>query len=193
MERRLPELLVSGRPFDGAAVHLAQRDTTFAAVSRATLPEIEAFKKRMGWKFKWVSSFGNDFNCDYHVSFAKEEKAKGKVYYNYEMTEFPSEEASGRERVLSRRSGRNFSHLFQLCARARPDDVLMMGVLGGEELLGLLEGVVVDERRVDDLLGEDPLVAGRSSACLVVWPRATSSTSRRTSSLRCLFQTWRPV
>ena len=49
----------------------------------------------MGWQFKWVSSYGNDFNLDYHVSFSKEEKAKGKVYYNYEMMEFPSEEAPG--------------------------------------------------------------------------------------------------
>src|SRR6195256_418573 len=48
--------------FDGAVIHLAQRDVTFVAVSRAPLAEIEAFKKRMGWGFKWVSSFGSDFN-----------------------------------------------------------------------------------------------------------------------------------
>ena len=64
-------------------------------VSRAPLPEIEAFKKRMGWKFKWVSSFGNDFNHDYHVSFTKDELANGKGYYNYGGMEFPSEEAPG--------------------------------------------------------------------------------------------------
>jgi predicted dithiol-disulfide oxidoreductase (DUF899 family) len=81
--------------FDGATVHLANRDVTLAVVSRATLPEIQAFKKRMGWRFKWVSSFENDFNRDYHVSFTKDEVAKGKVYYNYEMVEFPSEEAPG--------------------------------------------------------------------------------------------------
>jgi predicted dithiol-disulfide oxidoreductase (DUF899 family) len=81
--------------FDGAAVHLANRDVTLAVVSRATLPEIEAFKKRMGWRFKWVSSFANDFNYDYHVSFTKEEMAKDKVYYNYDMMEFPSDEAPG--------------------------------------------------------------------------------------------------
>jgi predicted dithiol-disulfide oxidoreductase (DUF899 family) len=81
--------------FDGAIVHLAQRDVTFVAISRAPLPQIEAFKKRMGWRFKWVSSYGNDFNRDYHVSFTKDEKAQGKVYYNYDMSEFPSEEAPG--------------------------------------------------------------------------------------------------
>jgi predicted dithiol-disulfide oxidoreductase (DUF899 family) len=81
--------------FDGAIVHLAQRDVTFVAISRAPLPQIEAFQKRMGWRFKWVSSHANDFNFDYHVSFTKDEKAKGKVYYNYDMSEFQSEEGPG--------------------------------------------------------------------------------------------------
>ena len=81
--------------FDGPAVHLAHRDVNFLVVSRAPLAQIEAFKKRMGWRFNWVSSHGNDFNHDYHVSFTKAEKAAGKVYYNYQMTDFPSEEAPG--------------------------------------------------------------------------------------------------
>src|SRR5256714_14895651 len=80
---------------DGALVHLAQRDVSFVAVSRAPLAKIEAFKKRMGWRFNWVSSYQSDFNHDYHASFTKEEKAKGKVDYNYEMMEFPSQEAPG--------------------------------------------------------------------------------------------------
>jgi len=80
---------------DGAVVHLAQRDVTLLAVSRAPLAQIEAFKKRMGWRFKWVSSYENDFNRDFHVTFTKEELAKGKVYYNYDIGEFPSEEAPG--------------------------------------------------------------------------------------------------
>src|SRR5712692_7114040 len=81
--------------FDGAVVHLAHRDVTLLAVSRAPLPQIEAFKRRMGWRFKWVSSYGNDFNRDYHVSFTTDEMAQGKVNYNYEMREFGSEEAPG--------------------------------------------------------------------------------------------------
>ena len=80
---------------DGALVHLAHRDVTFVVVSRAPLFKIEPFKKRMGWRFNWVSSYGNDFNFDYHVSFTKDEMAKGKVYYNYDMNEFPSEEGPG--------------------------------------------------------------------------------------------------
>jgi predicted dithiol-disulfide oxidoreductase (DUF899 family) len=80
---------------DGSVVHLAHRDVTFVVVSRAPLPKIEAFKKRMGWRFKWVSSYGSDFNFDYHVSFTKDEMTKGKVYYNYDMNEFPSDEGPG--------------------------------------------------------------------------------------------------
>ena len=80
---------------DGALVHLNARDVTLLAVSRAPLPQIEAFKKRMGWRFKWVSSYGNNFNYDYHVSATKEEIAKGKMYYNYEMEELGVEELPG--------------------------------------------------------------------------------------------------
>ncbi len=81
--------------FDGSTIHLANRDTTLAVISRAPLAEIEAFKKRMGWKFQWVSSFGSDFNFDYHVSFKPEERAGGKVYYNYAFEEFPPDEGPG--------------------------------------------------------------------------------------------------
>ena len=81
--------------FDGANIHLAQRDVAFVVVSRAPLAEIDAYKKRMGWRFKWVSSYGGDFNRDFHVSFTPEEKASGKVEYNYAVGSFPSEEAPG--------------------------------------------------------------------------------------------------
>jgi predicted dithiol-disulfide oxidoreductase (DUF899 family) len=81
--------------FDGAAIHLAHRDVTFLVVSRAPLPQIEAFKKRMGWRFKWVSSSGNDFNYDYHVSFRETDRKSGNTYYNYKVQPFPSEEAPG--------------------------------------------------------------------------------------------------
>ena len=81
---------------DGALVHLAHRDVTLLAVSRAPLSQIEAFKRRMGWRFKWVSSYGNDFNRDYHVSFTTDDIARGKTYYNYAERESPSEgEAPG--------------------------------------------------------------------------------------------------
>lgn len=81
--------------FDGPTIHLANRDVTLAVISHAPIAEIETFKKRMGWKFHWASSFGSDFNYDYHVSFTPEERAKGKVSYNYTEMGFPSEEAPG--------------------------------------------------------------------------------------------------
>jgi predicted dithiol-disulfide oxidoreductase (DUF899 family) len=80
---------------DGALPHLAARDVTMVMVSRAPLAKIETFKKRMGWRFNWVSSYGTDFNPDFGVSFTKDEMAQGKVNYNYTMQEFPSEEAPG--------------------------------------------------------------------------------------------------
>jgi predicted dithiol-disulfide oxidoreductase (DUF899 family)/uncharacterized damage-inducible protein DinB len=81
--------------FDGARVHLEQRDAAFAVISRATSPEIEEFKSRMGWRFPWVSSNGSDFNYDYKVSFTKEDMTPGKRPYNYGTVDFPSEEGPG--------------------------------------------------------------------------------------------------
>jgi predicted dithiol-disulfide oxidoreductase (DUF899 family) len=68
---------------DPTLVHLAQRDTAFVAVSRAPLSEIERFKARMGWQFRWVSSHGTDFNRDFRVSFTAEERARGEADYNF--------------------------------------------------------------------------------------------------------------
>jgi predicted dithiol-disulfide oxidoreductase (DUF899 family) len=81
--------------FDGANWHLPQRDVTFVVISRAPLSKLESYKKRMGWRFKWLSSDGNDFNFDYHVSFTKEDEKKNKVYYNYGEGEFMSDELPG--------------------------------------------------------------------------------------------------
>jgi predicted dithiol-disulfide oxidoreductase (DUF899 family) len=101
---------------DGALVHLAHRDVTLVAISRAPLPEIEAFKKRMGWRFKWLSSFGSDFNADYHVSFSGDELAKGEVYYNYHLTSFPSEEGPGASVFYKDQNGTVF-HTYSAYAR----------------------------------------------------------------------------
>jgi predicted dithiol-disulfide oxidoreductase (DUF899 family) len=101
---------------DGALLHLAQRDVTFVAISRAPLSKIEAFKRRMGWRFNWVSSYGNDFNYDYHVSFTTDEIPRGKVYYNFEMSEFPSEEAPGITVFYKNRTGDIF-HTYSSYAR----------------------------------------------------------------------------
>ena len=72
--------------YDGMGPHLAARDTAFAVISRAPFSEIRPFQRRMGWKFKWLSSAGSDFNYDFHASFRPEEIKSGAVYYNYEKT-----------------------------------------------------------------------------------------------------------
>ncbi len=71
--------------FNGIIVHLNQRDVSMVAVSRAPYAKLAAYKQRMGWSFKWVSSFGSDFNFDYNVSFTPEEMKKKKAFYNFKI------------------------------------------------------------------------------------------------------------
>ncbi|HJT23324.1 MAG TPA: thioredoxin family protein [bacterium] len=81
--------------FNGNIVHMAARDTTLIAVSRAPLKKIEPFKKRMGWGFNWVSSFNTDFNYDYQASFSPEDFRKGRAMYNFRMIDPFSDELHG--------------------------------------------------------------------------------------------------
>ncbi len=90
---------------DASLVHLANRDVTLVVVSRAPLAEIQAFQKRMGWQFKWLSSNESDFNFDYHVSFTKDEMAKGESDYNYGVRRFPSDEGPGASVFYKDQSG----------------------------------------------------------------------------------------
>jgi predicted dithiol-disulfide oxidoreductase (DUF899 family) len=80
---------------DAAYQHLKHHDVTYVAVSRAPLARLLAYRQRMGWRFNWVSSLESDFNFDFHVSFTKEQLAKGKVLYNYEMIENEMDELPG--------------------------------------------------------------------------------------------------
>jgi predicted dithiol-disulfide oxidoreductase (DUF899 family) len=108
---------------EGALVHLEHHDVTVVVVSRAPLHEIEAYKKRMGWRFNWVSSYDSDFNYDYHVSFTKEDVTQGRVYYNFEMTEALIEELPGLS-VFYKDAAGDIFHTYSSYAR------------GAEELLG---------------------------------------------------------
>ena len=114
---------------DGALPHLEHHDVTWTAVSRAPLAEIEAYKKRMGWRFPWVSAFGSNFNYDYHVSFTEDELAKGKVLYNFTETPVPAgstgTELPGLSSFYKNDTGEIF-HTYSSYAR------------GGEELIGTL-------------------------------------------------------
>lgn len=78
-----PSCSMMGDHVDGARIHFQQAGLSFAAVSRAPYTAIAPFKKRLGWTFPWVSSAGNDFNFDFHVSFRAEELKRGEAYYNY--------------------------------------------------------------------------------------------------------------
>src|SRR5712692_9235352 len=102
------------------ALHLEHHDVTVVVVSRAPLAEIEAYRKRMGWGFTWVSSYGRDFNYDYHVSFTAEELAKGKVYYNYRMTDGGMDELPGLSVFYKDETG-NIFHTYSSYARGAED------------------------------------------------------------------------
>jgi predicted dithiol-disulfide oxidoreductase (DUF899 family) len=121
-EEGCPVCSMAADNIDRNVVHLAQRDVSVAIVSRARVPQIEAFKKRMGWRFNWVSSYRNDFNQDYRVSFTDEDVAKGK-YYNFDTSAFSSEEAPGISVFYKDEAG-NIFHTYSCYAR------------GGEFLLG---------------------------------------------------------
>ncbi len=72
---------------EGALIHLQNHDVSYVRVARAPIEKLLAYGKRLGWTARWASSFGNDFNYDYHVSFTKEQLDAGRVEYNYGLVE----------------------------------------------------------------------------------------------------------
>lgn len=83
--------------FDGLNFHLSQRDTSFVVISRAPRRKLRAFQKRMGWKFKWLSSAGNDFNYDFDASFTPEQIRAGRAMFNYAKVPAEMADMSDRE------------------------------------------------------------------------------------------------
>jgi predicted dithiol-disulfide oxidoreductase (DUF899 family) len=108
---------------DGARQHFEQADLSFAAVARAPIGEIEAFRKRMGWRFLWVSSNGNSFNFDYNVSFTEAQLKKGEAVYNYRTIDPGIDELPGCSVFVKNAAGEVF-HTYSSYAR------------GCEQLLG---------------------------------------------------------
>jgi predicted dithiol-disulfide oxidoreductase (DUF899 family) len=102
--------------FNPIIVHLNHRDVTMVAVSRAPYSKLAAYKKRMGWDFKWVSSGGTDFNYDYHVSFTPEEEAKKKAFFNYKMQDPDSSDREGASVFYKDPKG-NMFHTYSTYAR----------------------------------------------------------------------------
>jgi predicted dithiol-disulfide oxidoreductase (DUF899 family) len=102
--------------FERLPIHLKHRDTTLIAISRAPVAKLEAYRKRMGWTFKWVSSGSNDFNFDYCVSFTPGDVGKGARAYNYGTIEVPEEEMPGISVFYKDKSGAIF-HTYSSYAR----------------------------------------------------------------------------
>ncbi len=146
--------------FNGIIVHLNQRDVTFVAISRAPLSKIEAFRKRMGWTFKWLSSDGGDFNYDLGVSFRPEEVADGARLYNFGTAQPGFEDREGASVFYKDASGAVFHtysaysrgidifntayHYLDIVPKGRDEDLLPFtqawvrhhdryGVAGGDE------------------------------------------------------------
>ena len=122
---------------NGSVAHLNARDVTLVAISRAPLAQIEAFKKRMGWSFRWLSSFGNEFNRDYHVSFSKDEVINGLAYYNYAKRGFPRDEGPGASVFFKDEAGEVF-HTYSAYGRGLENlitayDLLDMAPKGRDE------------------------------------------------------------
>jgi predicted dithiol-disulfide oxidoreductase (DUF899 family) len=107
---------------DAAYQHLKHHDVTYVAVSRAPLAKLLAYRRRMGWRFNWVSSLDSDFNFDFHVSFTEKQIAQGKAYYNFEMTENEMDELPG-ESVFCKDADGAIYHTYSEYGR------------GGEEVL----------------------------------------------------------
>ena len=101
---------------DGADQHLKHHDVTLIAASRGPLAKLEGYKTRMGWKFKWVSSQGSDFNFDYHVSATPDELAKGKMEYNYETIDNTMDELPGASVFFKDETGAIY-HTYSFYAR----------------------------------------------------------------------------
>ncbi len=102
--------------FDGIVVHLNHRDTSLVLVSRAPLATLEAYRRRMGWRIKWVSSLPNDFNRDYDVSFTPEELENKRAYYNYATGPFPVSEGPGLS-VFARDADGTIYHTYSCYSR----------------------------------------------------------------------------
>jgi predicted dithiol-disulfide oxidoreductase (DUF899 family) len=107
----------------GILVHLQNHDLSYAVVARAPIHEIEAVRKRMGWRFSWVSSYGSDFNYDFNVSFTPEQVAAGRAFYNFGYQDPGLEDRSG-DSVFTRDATGQIFHTYSTYGR------------GGEAFLG---------------------------------------------------------
>jgi predicted dithiol-disulfide oxidoreductase (DUF899 family) len=102
--------------FNGIDIHLNHRDASLVAISRASLDQLQAYSKRMGWDFNWLSSSASEFNYDFQASFRAEEMEQGEVFYNFKMGQFPADEAPGISVFYKNEQGEIF-HTYSCYAR----------------------------------------------------------------------------
>lgn len=102
--------------FNGTDAHLAERDTAFVAISNTSIDNIEAYRKRMGWQFRWFSSLGTDFNRDFHVTFSQAEIDSGEAEYNFEHQQIRGSEYPGLS-VFVRTDDDQVAHSYSCYAR----------------------------------------------------------------------------
>lgn len=114
--------------YNPVIVHLRERDANLVTISRAPFDKIEPFRKRMGWTFKWLSSSGSDFNEDFHVSFNVDPKEQKQVYYNYEMTTFPSSEGPGMSAFFKDEDGKIY-HTYSTYGRGLEEFLIIYSLL----------------------------------------------------------------
>ena len=117
MKEACPSCSFVADHFDATLPHLGARDVALAAVSRAPYPKLEAFKRRMGWRFPWVSSSDTDFNFAFGVSSTEQQREPGRPALQLRHQRVPAARAGGRER-LREAGGRDLPHLLDLRARA---------------------------------------------------------------------------
>lgn len=143
---------------DGANLHLAHHDVAVVAVSHAPWEQFQAFKKRMGWQFKWVSSAGTDFNYDFGVSADPQDIARDNVTYNYEHSQEPFEEMPGLSVFYTNPAGDIF-HTYSTYARGLD---LLVGAYNYLDLTpkGRNEQEIMDWMRLHDRYEDAP-----SSTC----------------------------
>jgi predicted dithiol-disulfide oxidoreductase (DUF899 family) len=147
--------------FDGANLHLAHHDVSLVAVSRAPLAKLAPYMRRMAWKFDWVSSYGNDFNFDYHVSFTKEELASGRIEYNFGTIEdkrYINDELPGISVFYKDEAG-GICHTYSSYARGL--DIL----LGAHNILDLTPKGRNEKRTMDWVRRHDEYVKTDAAVC----------------------------
>jgi predicted dithiol-disulfide oxidoreductase (DUF899 family) len=154
---------------DGANLHLRHHDVAMVVVSRAPRADFEPFRRRMGWRFRWVSSHGIDFNYDFHVSFTPGEVAGGTAFYNYEQNRAVGEEMPGIS-VFFRDAAGGIFHTYSSYSRGGD---LLIGAYNWLDLtpLGRNEASIMDWMRLHDEYedaaptGAEALAAEPDSCC----------------------------